>query len=58
MTTHRCFICLREFDVERTLAMPFCSDRCRQIDMGSWLDERYGVPVESDDGLDEEFESR
>jgi len=26
--------------------MPFCSDRCRQIDLGRWLREKYSVPVE------------
>jgi endogenous inhibitor of DNA gyrase (YacG/DUF329 family) len=26
--------------------MPFCSHRCRQIDLGRWLDEGYSVPVE------------
>jgi uncharacterized protein len=25
--------------------MPFCSERCRQIDLGRWLGERYTVPV-------------
>ena len=24
--------------------MPFCSDRCRLIDLGRWLDESYAVP--------------
>lgn len=26
--------------------MPFCSSRCRQIDLGRWLDEGYGLPIE------------
>ena len=25
---------------------PFCSLRCRLIDLGQWLDERYRVPAE------------
>ena len=25
--------------------MPFCSNRCRQIDLRRWLDERYSLPV-------------
>lgn len=29
--------------------MPFCSLRCRQIDLGRWLDEKYGLPYESED---------
>ena len=28
---------------ERPTAAPFCSPRCRTIDMGRWLDERYTV---------------
>ncbi|RMF96864.1 MAG: DNA gyrase inhibitor YacG [Planctomycetota bacterium] len=30
-------------------AMPFCSLRCKRIDLGRWLDEAYGVPVEPDE---------
>ncbi|MBN2512579.1 MAG: DNA gyrase inhibitor YacG [Sedimentisphaerales bacterium] len=26
---------------------PFCSDRCRLIDLGKWLDGEYRVPVNS-----------
>jgi len=26
--------------------MPFCSDRCRLIDLGRWLDEKQGLPIE------------
>jgi hypothetical protein len=25
---------------------PFCSRRCRQIDLGRWLGEQYRIPVE------------
>ncbi len=25
---------------------PFCSERCKLIDLGAWADERYCVPVE------------
>lgn len=46
MSTLRCPICERPFDPARTTAMPFCSNRCRQIDLGRWLDEKYSVPVE------------
>ena len=31
---------------------PFCSDRCRLIDLGRWLDGAYQIPAEDDD-LDE-----
>jgi endogenous inhibitor of DNA gyrase (YacG/DUF329 family) len=29
---------------------PFCSDRCKLIDLGRWLDGRYQVPVVEEDG--------
>jgi len=25
---------------------PFCSDRCRLIDLGDWLSERHAIPAE------------
>jgi endogenous inhibitor of DNA gyrase (YacG/DUF329 family) len=25
---------------------PFCSDRCRLIDLGAWLDERHRIPAD------------
>ena len=28
--------------------MPFCSERCRQIDLGRWMNEEYSVPIEPD----------
>jgi endogenous inhibitor of DNA gyrase (YacG/DUF329 family) len=34
--------------------MPFCSERCRQVDLGRWLDEAYGLPIEREDREDEE----
>jgi hypothetical protein len=42
----RCSICQREFKPEESPAMPFCSERCRLIDLGRWLDERNRMPVE------------
>lgn len=34
---------------------PFCSERCRMIDLGAWANESYRVPVEeADDGLTED----
>jgi len=25
---------------------PFCSARCRKIDLGRWLDQKYAIPSE------------
>ncbi len=45
----RCPICKREFRGEDSPAPPFCSERCRRIDLGRWLGEDYSVPVERED---------
>ena len=44
----RCPICERQFDPVQSSALPFCGERCRQIDLGRWLREVYTVPVERD----------
>jgi uncharacterized protein len=41
-----CSICHRLFDPKQSTALPFCSPRCRQIDLGRWLGEAYSLPVE------------
>lgn len=50
----RCPICEQEFDPAASSAMPFCSRRCQQIDLGRWLREVYSVPVERDVEDDDE----
>ena len=48
-----CPICRQPFDLETTLAPPFCSERCRTIDLGRWISESYSVPhVPRDDDED------
>jgi hypothetical protein len=32
---------------------PFCSDRCRLIDLGRWLGEKYQIPVKPEEDADE-----
>ena len=40
----RCPICHKPVDMTRTnKARPFCSERCRMIDLGTWADEDYRV---------------
>jgi endogenous inhibitor of DNA gyrase (YacG/DUF329 family) len=35
-------------------AFPFCSPRCKTIDLGQWFDEKYRIPVsETANALDE-----
>ncbi len=57
MSTIRCPVCEKQFDPAATPAMPFCGERCRQIDLGRWLREIYSVPVERKDEDDDTAES-
>lgn len=29
-------------------SFPFCSPRCKSVDLGKWLSEEYRVPVEDE----------
>jgi|GEM_PF-6963722 len=29
------------------LCRPFCSEKCRLIDLGDWLEERHSIPVDN-----------
>ena len=33
---------------------PFCSQRCKQIDLGAWATEKYAIPVVSPADLQDE----
>ena len=38
---------------------PFCCERCKMVDLGGWLTERYRIPEPLEDGdlpLDEDDE--
>ncbi|TWT99383.1 zinc-binding protein [Botrimarina colliarenosi] len=48
----RCPLCEKEFDPAESKAMPFCSDRCKTIDLGRWLDEGYSMPQDADPDSD------
>jgi uncharacterized protein len=40
---HHCPICGRPTDSDGHPAFPFCSERCRLLDLGNWASERYLV---------------
>jgi len=52
MISLRCPICDRDTSGNAADAphRPFCSDRCRLIDLGRWLGQGYRIPAD-DDGL-------
>gem|GEM_PF-1286988 len=49
----RCPNCQHEFPLSDSPALPFCSERCRNIDLGRWLGESYGLQVLPDPEADE-----
>jgi uncharacterized protein len=53
MAKLKCSICEKIFDSEQSSFLPFCSARCKQIDLGRWLEERYGLPYESPEKAEE-----
>ena len=32
---------------------PFCSDRCKLIDLGDWASEKHAIPVKSEFNIDD-----
>ena len=40
---HRCPICKAETDSQRDADFPFCSERCRLLDLGAWASEKYRI---------------
>jgi uncharacterized protein len=42
----KCPTCEREIDWAQSPFRPFCSERCRLIDLGAWLTERHAIPGE------------
>ena len=46
----RCPICkkvvLEPADAKQRSTYPFCSERCKLVDLGRWLDGKYQIPVE------------
>ena len=40
----KCPTCRHETLWEDNPHRPFCSDRCKLIDLGAWTEERYRIP--------------
>jgi uncharacterized protein len=40
----KCPTCRREIDWDSSSYRPFCSERCKLIDLGAWLSEKHAIP--------------
>jgi uncharacterized protein len=51
----RCPIC-RKTVLFNDPNMPFCGDRCRNIDLGNWATEVYAIPADESENESDEPE--
>lgn len=50
----RCPHCETSFEYYQSLFRPFCSEKCKMIDLGHWFKESYRVPLKvTEQNLDE-----
>ncbi|MFQ5717278.1 MAG: DNA gyrase inhibitor YacG [Nitrospinales bacterium] len=47
MKTLTCPVCKKSFAKKDNPFFPFCSEQCRLIDLGNWLDGKYAVREET-----------
>ena len=52
---HQCPICKATTDSSTDAEFPFCSERCRMLDLGAWASEKYVVsdPIFNEEELPE-----
>jgi uncharacterized protein len=43
-TPVKCPTCKREIEWSESPFRPFCSERCKLIDLGAWLGEKHAIP--------------
>jgi endogenous inhibitor of DNA gyrase (YacG/DUF329 family) len=43
----QCPTCSEKFHYYSSEFRPFCSEKCKMIDLGMWFDEAYKVPLET-----------
>ncbi|MDP2752876.1 MAG: DNA gyrase inhibitor YacG [Nitrospirota bacterium] len=44
-----CPICKNTTTWEENPWRPFCSERCKLIDLGKWVSEEYKIPIKSEE---------
>ena len=48
MMVVKCPNCGKETQYAGNEFRPFCSERCKLLDFGAWVDEEYNLPVENE----------
>jgi endogenous inhibitor of DNA gyrase (YacG/DUF329 family) len=49
----KCPRCGVETSLQGNPFRPFCSERCKLIDLGNWISGKYRIPVKDTDEADE-----
>lgn len=49
-----CPKCSKKFNYYSSDFRPFCSDKCKLIDLGRWLDQSYAIPVQQAPSLSDD----
>jgi endogenous inhibitor of DNA gyrase (YacG/DUF329 family) len=49
-----CPVCKRKTTWEENPWRPFCSERCKFLDLGKWVSEEYRIPGEMNEAEEEE----
>ncbi len=53
----KCPHCGREKEYEGNEFRPFCSERCKMLDFGAWIEEEYALPAENSEITDEDIDA-
>jgi endogenous inhibitor of DNA gyrase (YacG/DUF329 family) len=54
----KCPICDKPAETKENPHRPFCSARCKLLDLGNWVDENYRVPSQVERPSVEELEGQ
>jgi uncharacterized protein len=54
----KCPLCNKPVEAKDNPHRPFCSERCKLLDLGNWVDENYRVPSRQERPSVEELEGQ
>jgi len=52
----KCPRCGKEVEYSGNEFRPFCSERCKLLDFGAWVDEEYNLPSETSSLSEEDID--
>lgn len=52
-----CPTCKKKIDWKESRYRPFCSERCKLIDLGRWASGDYRIPAQAEEEAEKEAES-